>query len=200
MNDSGWNDLKEALELSSQSWLKWSPEGTRAYLSFGTILMKWDTCCDPDEDWNLITTDAPSVSSFSETQIEKEGSGLIHPLARSFSENSWHFLYFAGEQSRCLWDATDEPFFLLGFWPFPQDEGPVVWYHHCLVCPGGPSGFLGGVFWLERRKLFFWRISYFCAGTSPSSMKSDVNNRIASVWSVLRQTVLYLLQHLELTR
>jgi len=36
---------------------------------------------------------------------------------------------------------------------------------------GGSLGFLEGVFLSEKRKIFIWRISYFCAGTSSSSLR-----------------------------
>jgi len=90
----------------------WSGLGKilRLAVSLGTILMKWAMCRDSDENWNLTTIDIPFASSFSENHIEKEGSRLIHPLTRSFSENLWHYLYFTGgavEVSLGIWlDAS----------------------------------------------------------------------------------------------
>ena len=71
MNDSDWNDLGEALKLSPQAWMKCLGKvlgffsssltevvfrNTGFVVSLGTILMKWDTCRDLDEDQNLTTT------------------------------------------------------------------------------------------------------------------------------------------------
>ena len=89
---SGWMTRAEMISGRHLGFLlgpRWSGLGKVLGLvvSLGTILMKWDTCCDPDEDWNLTTTDVSSAFSFSETQIKKEGSVLIYLLAWSFFEN-----------------------------------------------------------------------------------------------------------------
>ena len=48
-----------------------------------------------------------------------------------------------------------------------------------------PSGCLRGVFWLESKRFFIWRISNFSCrnlpGLSSGSAEGGVNNRIASV-------------------
>ena len=61
--------------------------------------MMWDMYRDPDVDQNLTNTDVLSSSSFFESQKEKEGIGLIIPLALrnhgvlcTSKESSWEEL------------------------------------------------------------------------------------------------------------
>ena len=98
MNDSDWNDLGEALGFLLGSC--WNGLGKVLGLPFR---LGWSD--EVRHVWWRSEFDhyRYPFSSFSETQIE-EGSRLIYHLARSFSEDLWHYLYFAGEQSRCLWE------------------------------------------------------------------------------------------------
>ena len=98
---AGWSGLGKVLRLFSLGLIEvvfWS-----TCLLFRSRRSWWiETFRNPNKEQNLTTTDTPSASSFSETQIEEE-SGLIQPLAWSFSEKS-HYLYFAEEQPRCRWE------------------------------------------------------------------------------------------------
>jgi len=51
---------------------------------------------------------------------------------------SWETLFLRRVREGSIgvpWDATDEAFFLRGFWALAKDGGSVMWCHHCLVRP-----------------------------------------------------------------
>jgi len=63
------------------------------------ILMKWDTCRDPNEDQNMTTTDAPSVSSFSES-LREEREQTNSKILFEFSLKMGIIFYFGFGQHK----------------------------------------------------------------------------------------------------